>query len=615
MLQRCEDTNLCLNWEKSHFMVKEGIVLGHKISKIGIEVDKAKVEVIAKLPHPTTVKGVRTFEALKKKLNEASILIALDWDLPFELMCDASDFAIGAVLGKRHEKYFRPIHYASKTMNEAESHYTMTEKEMLAVCMCTRSLSNLIIEPVTISKRRNLRRSKQIVEPELRTIVENPVATMADTYTMSELLQAPTEGYGDAIVIPAILAKNFKLKVGLLQLNVSHDAIKLMLFPFSLEGAARIWLEKEPPRSILTWEDLVSKFVNYFFPHSKTTNLKNDITNFQQKFDETFSITSYGYWLQVVSSGWSFVSAVLGQMTYPVSSLTLDSVRSYVMQGTPFTQGMISSISIGGSINPEGFLPSTLLMVIMVTVVIVAVILVVVIVVIFGVVVVVGGVSSIIELSFMIIGFLHIIMFHYLLHLPLGYGWAYAFHQDKASSVKVPVANVTLFSLAQLLRENTDSIRVSLGLVFLFGLSAFAIVAACASRAVATLSTTSCRMKTSRDRYGDNGVSDQIRGLVFKGSSGTGLLPNGRGMIHNELSNSAKIDLSKGYSSSRVVDLTGDEDPTDEDGDNRMSDSTGVSMSLGGEIYSGGNKSRESNISDSDNIGDGDTTVGGAIGA
>ncbi|GJS58108.1 reverse transcriptase domain-containing protein, partial [Tanacetum coccineum] len=174
LLQRCEDTNLCLNWEKSHFMVKEGIVLGHKISKKGIEVDKAKVDVIAKLPHPTTVKGVRSFlghagfyrrfikdfskisrpmthllekntpfifsddciqafQTLKKKLTEAPILIALDWDLPFELMCDASDFAIGAVLGQRHEKHFRPIHYASKTMNEAESHYTTTEKEMLAV--------------------------------------------------------------------------------------------------------------------------------------------------------------------------------------------------------------------------------------------------------------------------------------------------------------------------------------------------------------------------------------------------------------------------------------------------------------------------------------------------
>ncbi|GKA92825.1 reverse transcriptase domain-containing protein [Tanacetum coccineum] len=121
MLQRCEDTNLCLNWEKSHFMVKEGIVLGHKISKKGIEVDKAKIDVIAKLPHPTTVKGVRSF------LGHA------DWDLPFELMYDASDFVIGAVLGQHNEKHFRPIHYASKTMNEAESHYTMTEKEMLAM--------------------------------------------------------------------------------------------------------------------------------------------------------------------------------------------------------------------------------------------------------------------------------------------------------------------------------------------------------------------------------------------------------------------------------------------------------------------------------------------------
>ncbi|GJV32077.1 reverse transcriptase domain-containing protein [Tanacetum coccineum] len=174
MLKRCEDTNLCLNWEKSHFMVREGIVLDHKILKNRIEVDKAKVDVIAKLPHPTTVKGVRSFlghagfyrrfikdfskisrpmthllekntpfifsddciqafQTLKKKLTEAPILIAPDWDLPFELMCDASDFAIGAVLGQRHEKHFKPIHYASKTMTEAESRYTTTEKEMLAV--------------------------------------------------------------------------------------------------------------------------------------------------------------------------------------------------------------------------------------------------------------------------------------------------------------------------------------------------------------------------------------------------------------------------------------------------------------------------------------------------
>ncbi|GJZ56358.1 reverse transcriptase domain-containing protein [Tanacetum coccineum] len=174
MLQLCEDTNLCLNWEKSHFMVKEGIVLGHKISKDGIEVDKAKVDVIAKLPHPTTVKGVRSFlghagfyrhfiqdfskiarpmthlleketpffflkecieslNTLKRKLTEAPILIAPDWDLPFELMCDARGFAIGAVLGQRKNKHFQPIHYASKTMTEAQAHYTTIEKELLAV--------------------------------------------------------------------------------------------------------------------------------------------------------------------------------------------------------------------------------------------------------------------------------------------------------------------------------------------------------------------------------------------------------------------------------------------------------------------------------------------------
>nr|GEU92443.1 reverse transcriptase domain-containing protein [Tanacetum cinerariifolium] len=92
MLKQCKDTNLCLNWEKSHFMVKEGIVLGHKISKNGIEVDKAKVDVIAKLPHP--INCLEAFQTLKKKLTEAPILVAPDWDLPFELMCDASDFAI-----------------------------------------------------------------------------------------------------------------------------------------------------------------------------------------------------------------------------------------------------------------------------------------------------------------------------------------------------------------------------------------------------------------------------------------------------------------------------------------------------------------------------------------
>ncbi|GJT72042.1 reverse transcriptase domain-containing protein [Tanacetum coccineum] len=146
-----------------------------------------------------------------------------------------------------------------------------------------------------------------------------PIVTMADNRTMAQLLEAPTEGYEDAIVVPEITANNFEIKHGLLNLvqnkqffghdkedphahiryfnkitstmkfpNVPSTSVKLMLFPFSLEGAARIWLEKEPPRSILTWDDLVSKFINKFFPPSKTTNLRNEITRFQQKFDETF---------------------------------------------------------------------------------------------------------------------------------------------------------------------------------------------------------------------------------------------------------------------------------------------------------------------------------------
>nr|GEY00715.1 reverse transcriptase domain-containing protein [Tanacetum cinerariifolium] len=76
---------------------------------------------------------IDAFETLKKKLTEAPILVVPDWNLPFELMCDASDFAIGAVLGQRKMKHFQPIHYASKTMTEAQMHYTTTGKEMLAV--------------------------------------------------------------------------------------------------------------------------------------------------------------------------------------------------------------------------------------------------------------------------------------------------------------------------------------------------------------------------------------------------------------------------------------------------------------------------------------------------
>nr|GEW44165.1 reverse transcriptase domain-containing protein [Tanacetum cinerariifolium] len=165
-------------------------------------------------------------------------------------------------------------------------------------------------------KRSNRRRILNIVEPEIRTIEE--IVLMANR-TMEDLLQAPTKGYGEAIVILKILAEYIEIKTNLLQLvqankfhgferddpdthisnfkrttatlkyrDVPNDAIKLMLFSYSLEGDARIWYEKEPPNSIRTWDDLVSKFVNQFFLPSKTTHLKNKISRFTQRFEETF---------------------------------------------------------------------------------------------------------------------------------------------------------------------------------------------------------------------------------------------------------------------------------------------------------------------------------------
>ena len=147
VLVRCEETNLVLNWEKCHFMVQEGIVLGHQISERGMEADKAKIEAIEKLSPPSSVKGIRcflghvgfyrrfikdfsriakplsnflvqetpfdfdeecvqAFSILKDKSVLAPIVVALDWDLPFELMCDANDYAIGAVLGQKRDRIF-----------------------------------------------------------------------------------------------------------------------------------------------------------------------------------------------------------------------------------------------------------------------------------------------------------------------------------------------------------------------------------------------------------------------------------------------------------------------------------------------------------------------------
>ncbi|GKD17068.1 reverse transcriptase domain-containing protein [Tanacetum coccineum] len=155
-------------------MLKEGIVLGHKIFGARIEVDRAKIDVIAKLPYPTNVKGVRcflrhagfyrrfikdysmiskpmtqllmkdarfdfsddckkAFNILKEKLTTAPIIISSDWNVPFELMRDASDFAVGAIIGQRIDGKFKPIYYVTKALNNAQEHYTTTEKELLTI--------------------------------------------------------------------------------------------------------------------------------------------------------------------------------------------------------------------------------------------------------------------------------------------------------------------------------------------------------------------------------------------------------------------------------------------------------------------------------------------------
>ena len=155
-------------------MVNQGIVLGHIISKRGIEVDNAKIEMISKLRSPTNVKTVRqflghagfyrrfimdfskiakplykllekdakflwdedfqrSFEELKSHLTTAPIVRAPNWLLPFEVMCDTSDLAIGAVLGQREGGKPYVVYYASKTLNEAQRNYTTTEKELLVV--------------------------------------------------------------------------------------------------------------------------------------------------------------------------------------------------------------------------------------------------------------------------------------------------------------------------------------------------------------------------------------------------------------------------------------------------------------------------------------------------
>ena len=175
VLKKCIKSNLVLRWEKSNFMVQKGVVLGHKVSKCWLEIDRAKIEVIQALPPPTTLQTLRgflghagfykrfildfakiskpltnylsnksndisldentlaSFEELKRALTHAPILQASDWSLLFEIMCDASHYVVGAVLGQRREKKPMAIYNASKTLTDAQRNYSTTEKELLAI--------------------------------------------------------------------------------------------------------------------------------------------------------------------------------------------------------------------------------------------------------------------------------------------------------------------------------------------------------------------------------------------------------------------------------------------------------------------------------------------------
>jgi hypothetical protein len=191
VLVRCKEKNLVLNWEKCHFMVKKGIVLGHVISQRGIEVEKAKVDLISNLPPPRTVKEicsffghagfyrrfikdfskiarplcrllaketlfefddecVKAFGALKEIPMSTPVIRPRSWGEPFEIICDASDFAVGAILGQRIEKLPHVIYYMNRTLNDTQLNYSTIKKELLAVVFALDNFRSYLLGPKII---------------------------------------------------------------------------------------------------------------------------------------------------------------------------------------------------------------------------------------------------------------------------------------------------------------------------------------------------------------------------------------------------------------------------------------------------------------------------------
>ena len=190
-MSRCEEKNLVLNWEKYHFMVINDIVLGHIVSSKRMEVDKSKIELIVNLSTPKSIKDVRSFLGhasfyrrfikdfsviskppnlltkknvfkwtkqcekafvkLKSLLTSILVIEPPDWSLPFEIMCDASDYAVGTVFGQRKDKKSYVIYYASKTLNSSQMNYTTIEKELLAIVFARDKFrSYLVGSPIII---------------------------------------------------------------------------------------------------------------------------------------------------------------------------------------------------------------------------------------------------------------------------------------------------------------------------------------------------------------------------------------------------------------------------------------------------------------------------------
>jgi hypothetical protein len=225
-------------------MVKQGIVLGHVISERGIEVDKAKVETVEKLPPPTDVKSLRSFlghagfyrrfikdfskvtkplkhllqkdvafdfdekclaafQTLKSALVSAPIIQPPDWSQPFEIMCDASDYAVGAVLGHRKEGRVHAVYYASKTLNEAQLNYATTENELLAMVFAFEKSRSYIVNSKVLKYHLDKKDAKpqlircilllQEFDVEIRDKkgVENVVAGHLSRMNLDKMIKSP----------------------------------------------------------------------------------------------------------------------------------------------------------------------------------------------------------------------------------------------------------------------------------------------------------------------------------------------------------------------------------------------------------------------------------------